>query len=64
MRVEDLRAAHAAALTRDRLRVAIVGAIGPEEAGPMLDRLFGGLPETVGGVSLDRPCRAFPAKRP
>ena len=49
VRVEDLRAARAAALTRERLRVAIVGAIGPEEAGAMLDRLFGGLPETVGG---------------
>ena len=44
--VEDLRAAHAAAFTRDRLHVAVVGAIGPDELGPLLDRLFGGLPAT------------------
>jgi zinc protease len=46
IRVEDLRTAHAAALARDRLRVAVVGAIGPDALGPMLDRLFGGLPAT------------------
>jgi zinc protease len=45
-RVEDLRRAHAATLARDRLRVTVVGAIRPDEVGPMLDRLFGGLPAT------------------
>jgi zinc protease len=40
----DLRAAHRAALTQDRLHVAVVGAITPEELGPVLDRLFGDLP--------------------
>ena len=43
--VDDLRRAHAAALTRDRLHVAVVGAIRPDEVGPLLDRLFGDLPE-------------------
>lgn len=44
MTVKDIRAAHAAALTRAHLRVAVVGDITPEALGPMLDRLFGGLP--------------------
>lgn len=47
---EALRAAHRAALVRDRLHVAVVGDITAEEAGPMLDRLFGDLPE--GGPPL------------
>lgn len=42
----DLAAAHAAMMTRDRLRLAVVGDITPEELGPMLDRLYGDLPET------------------
>jgi len=42
--VEDLRAAQAAALDRDRLRLAVVGAISAEELGPLLDELFGELP--------------------
>jgi zinc protease len=44
LRVEDLRAAWTGALARDRLRVAVVGDITPEALGPLLDRLFGGLP--------------------
>ncbi len=40
----DLRAAWRAALVRDRLFVAVVGAISPEELAPLLDRLFGDLP--------------------
>jgi zinc protease len=39
-----MRAAHAAALTRDRLQVAVVGAITAAELAPLLDRLFGELP--------------------
>lgn len=42
---DAIRAAHGAMLTRDRLRLAVVGNITPEELGPMLDRLFGDLPE-------------------
>lgn len=42
----DLRAAHARALTRDRLMVSVVGDITAEDLGPLLDRLFGDLPAT------------------
>jgi zinc protease len=42
---DDLLAAKAAVLARDRLFVAAVGDIGAEELGTMLDDLFGGLPE-------------------
>lgn len=44
--VADLHAVREAALTRDRLRVAVVGDITPEALGPVLDRIFGALPET------------------
>ena len=44
--VADLRAVHGAALTRARLRVAVVGDITAEELRPLLDRIFGALPET------------------
>ena len=44
--VAALRAARAATLVRDRLRVAVVGDITAAELGPLLDRLFGALPET------------------
>lgn len=48
--VEDLRAAHKAVLTQERLQVAVVGDITVEELGPLLDLVFGALPET--GPSL------------
>ena len=44
LRSEEIRAAHEAALARDRLSVAVVGAITPEDLGPLLDKLFGELP--------------------
>jgi zinc protease len=44
--VDDLRAAHAQALTRDRLMISVVGDITADELGPLLDRLFGELPAT------------------
>ncbi len=44
--VDTLRAAHARALTRDRVTVSVVGDIGPEDAGRMIDRLLGALPAT------------------
>lgn len=50
LEVEDMREAHRNALVRDRLFVAVVGAITPEELAPLLDRLFGDLP--VGGPAL------------
>lgn len=43
---EDLITAHQNALARDRVYVAVVGDITPEQAGPMLDALLGDLPET------------------
>ena len=42
----DLHAAHRASLTRGHLKVAVVGDITPEALGPLLDRAFGGLPDT------------------
>lgn len=42
----DVRAAHRAALVRDRLMLAVVGDITPEELAPLLDEVFGGLPES------------------
>ena len=41
-----LRAAHAATLVQDRLRVAVVGDITAAELGPILDETFGGLPKS------------------
>jgi zinc protease len=41
---DAVRAAHAAALVRDRLKVAVVGDITAAELAPLLDRVFGGLP--------------------
>jgi zinc protease len=42
---DDLLAAHGAALTRDRAVVGVAGDITPEELGPLLDEILGGLPE-------------------
>ena len=41
---DDLVAAHANALARDRIYVGAVGDIGPEELGALLDELLGDLP--------------------
>ncbi len=41
---EDVAAQHGQALARDRLMLAVVGAIGPEELAPLLDETFGALP--------------------
>lgn len=43
---DDILAAHRRDFVRDRLTVGVVGDITPEELGPILDRLFGGLPES------------------
>jgi zinc protease len=43
---DDLVAAHAGALARDRVYVGAVGDIGAEELGALLDEVLGGLPET------------------
>lgn len=55
--VEDLRAAHAASIARDRLFVAASGDISAQDLGLLLDRLFADLPAT--GAAL--PGRVEPA---
>lgn len=40
----DLKAVPATRLTRDRLKVGVSGAITAQELGPVLDKMFGGLP--------------------
>lgn len=42
---DDLRDFHARTFARDKLKVAVVGAIDAATLGPMLDRIFGDLPE-------------------
>ena len=42
---DDLRAAHRRIFNRDTLQVAVVGDITAAELGPLLDDVFGGLPE-------------------
>lgn len=43
--IDDLFSAHHDRLTRAALKVSVAGAISPAELGPLLDRMFGGLPE-------------------
>ncbi|WP_425100868.1 M16 family metallopeptidase [Tropicibacter sp. S64] len=43
----DLHAFHAAQFTRDRLHVAVVGAVSEADLAGWLDRVFGALPETA-----------------
>ncbi len=47
---EDIRAFHARTLARDNLVVAVVGNVDAETLAPILDEVFGGLPEAA---SLD-----------
>ena len=42
---DDLRTAHRRIFNRDTLQVAVVGDITAKELGPLLDKIFGGLPE-------------------
>ena len=50
---DDILAAHKATLARDRISVAAVGDITPEELGALLDQLLGALPAT--GAALPGP---------
>ena len=50
---DDLRAAHAKALTRDRVHVGVTGDITPAELGPLLDELLGDLPESSDAVASE-----------
>ncbi len=44
-RVDDLRAAQQRLMTRANAHIAIVGDVGPEQAGQIVDRLVAGLPQ-------------------
>jgi zinc protease len=46
---DDLKAAHRSIFTREGLQVAVVGDITAKELGPLLDKVFGGLPEKAPG---------------
>ena len=52
---DDILAAHRGALARDRVHVGVAGDITAEELGPLLDRLFGDLPETGAPMPGDAP---------
>ncbi|MFN4142323.1 M16 family metallopeptidase [Aestuariivirga sp.] len=61
MTAEDLRAAHRRIFNRATLQVAVVGDITAAELGPLLDKVFGGLPSASGGKPLPP---AAPAQGP
>jgi zinc protease len=61
MTPDDLRAAHRRIFNRDNLQVAVVGDISAAELGPLLDKVFGGLPQSGPQQSLPP---ATPAKGP
>ena len=67
---DDLRAAHAAAIARDRVYVAAVGDITPEELGLLIDGLLGDLPEVgaprpeVAEIGLDPGISVVPFDTP
>lgn len=52
---DDILAAHKAVLARDRIYVAAVGDITPEDLGALLDHVLGGLPAT--GAPLPGPAK-------
>jgi zinc protease len=51
--VDDMQGYRRSVLTRDRLMVAVVGDVTPEELATLLDQIFGGLPETGAPFELD-----------
>lgn len=53
--VDDMRSFVRNHLTRDRLLIGVVGAIAPDELGPMLDRIFGDLPATGAARNVPEP---------
>lgn len=52
MQPDDLREAWKAMFARDRLQVAVVGDIKADELARLLDKVFGGLPEAAGPLSV------------
>jgi len=57
---DDLRKAHQAAITRDRVHIGVAGDVDAEALGPMLDALFEDVPES----SVPLPGRASFAAQP
>ena len=55
IQIEDLYSLHRDRMTRAALVVAVAGAISPAELGPLLDRMFGGLPEGTPPPAPERP---------
>jgi zinc protease len=55
MTADDLRAVHRRVFNRSTLQVAVVGDIDGVELGPLLDKVFGGLPETSPMPALPAP---------
>jgi zinc protease len=56
---DDVSAAHARALARNNLLVAVVGAIDADTLAPLLDAVFGDMPE----ASAERPSLPRPRWR-
>jgi zinc protease len=56
---DDLAAFHKRNFARDNLIVAVVGSISPEELGPLLDKVFGDLPEKAELESISEARLAF-----
>lgn len=52
---EDLRHAHGAIFNRKTLEIVVVGDIGSAQLGPLLDQVFGGLPEGAEPPALPPP---------
>lgn len=52
---DDIVAAHAGAMARDRIYVGAVGDIGAEDLGAILDALLGDLPETGAPIPTEAP---------
>ena len=52
MKPDDLRAAWSEIFVRSHLQIAVVGDISAEQLGPLLDKVFGGLPEKGPQISV------------
>jgi zinc protease len=57
LKPEDLRAYLKDQLSRDRLKIGVSGDIAPGELGPLLDSIFGALPEKAAGAKTVEPAK-------
>lgn len=51
---DDLVAFHTSVFTRDTIKIGVVGAISAEDLGPLLDQVFGDLPQQTGVVPVPK----------